>query len=730
MGSMLAEALPFLRSIAVSIQKELGSGHPGVLPTTMVVYALTSILLGAVFLILAALRCGRLTGYFPPTVMTGIVGAVGVSLFLLGLEITLSSRSPHLSFGTLFERAHLPLLAASLGPAILLSLSTRLSCLDNLPKKPTKHPLYIPLFCCAVAGVFWIVVAACENTSTQRLASAGWLFAMEQGPAQATAAAEWDYWALFDFNKVEWRALSAGTRDILLLVLIGALSLPIFASAAALEWGEPDQSMNHEFVGHGISNTVAGAMGALPNLFVYSNSRFFHHAEGGRREAAFVALFTLAFFFVSFRVLPYVPTIQASVLVLFVGIELTLKALWESSASLSCWEWTVVASTTLACTFLGFASGTGVGLAIVVVLQFCHHVFDTRPQVTQPCKHVPIGEVPRLSLVFPLSTSIAKEMDCYATELPSSSSPARPEGLMLPPVVRFKGRVGSLVIPPLDQILARCDKAPYIILDLLQVDAIETSVAEYIQSRAGRILERHAPLLIIVVPRSRFAVMGDLKRGKVDHGPHPAISLGVGVPNPANEKQIQVYETLEDAIRHARNGALSRTCLSAAEQDACFAALSNTFLHQQTSNELGLSLAELRSAGLVIQNLKRGDAIACSEYPFQPSFVILDGRVTVRQLHAAPLPGARRKCIRKAVPAAVKACFRREARTEEKGPVPVTMEGSLCGVGPKVVAPRFLFCARVESEFCLIIDINSTHHQRRNEIVELDGQSGASKEME
>lgn len=67
---------------------------------------------------------------------------------------------------------------------------------------------------------------------------------------------------------VEWRALSAGIGDVLMLVLIGALSLPIFASEAALDWGKGDHSMNHEFVGHGISNTVAGAVGALPNLFV------------------------------------------------------------------------------------------------------------------------------------------------------------------------------------------------------------------------------------------------------------------------------------------------------------------------------------------------------------------------------------------------------------------------------------------------------------------------------
>jgi MFS superfamily sulfate permease-like transporter len=71
---MLAEALPFLRGIAASIQTKLGPGHPGVLPTTMVAYASTSLLLGVVFFVLAALRCGRITGYFPRTVMKGVIG--------------------------------------------------------------------------------------------------------------------------------------------------------------------------------------------------------------------------------------------------------------------------------------------------------------------------------------------------------------------------------------------------------------------------------------------------------------------------------------------------------------------------------------------------------------------------------------------------------------------------------------------------------------------------------
>jgi MFS superfamily sulfate permease-like transporter len=74
LGSMLFEALPFLRGIAISLQKELGEHHDGVLPTAMVAYAMTSILLGLVFLALAACRCGRMVNYFPQTVMTGVSG--------------------------------------------------------------------------------------------------------------------------------------------------------------------------------------------------------------------------------------------------------------------------------------------------------------------------------------------------------------------------------------------------------------------------------------------------------------------------------------------------------------------------------------------------------------------------------------------------------------------------------------------------------------------------------
>ena len=60
LGSMLIEILPFLRGIASSIQDTLGSDSPNLLPTVLAAYAMTSLLIGTVFVILGALRCGRL----------------------------------------------------------------------------------------------------------------------------------------------------------------------------------------------------------------------------------------------------------------------------------------------------------------------------------------------------------------------------------------------------------------------------------------------------------------------------------------------------------------------------------------------------------------------------------------------------------------------------------------------------------------------------------------------
>jgi MFS superfamily sulfate permease-like transporter len=197
-------------------------------------------------------------------------GAVGVSLFLLGLEIPFPPFSPHLSFNTLFGTNHLPLLAASLLPALFISLTARVGFFFKDSSKLTKHPLYMPTFCFGIAAVFWIVVAARGDTDMETLASSGWLFSTktEHRNPSTIKTADWNYWALFDLHRVDWTVLPSIIGDMALLVAIGALSLPIFALAAATELNVPEHNMNHELIGHGVANIFTGGLGGLPAMMV------------------------------------------------------------------------------------------------------------------------------------------------------------------------------------------------------------------------------------------------------------------------------------------------------------------------------------------------------------------------------------------------------------------------------------------------------------------------------
>ena len=122
------------------------------------------------------------------------------------------------------------------------------------------------------------------------------------------------------------------------------------------------------------------------DLQVFSNTRFFSRASGHRPDALIVLLVTFAFMFLSSYVLPYVPTIMASTLVLSIGIELVRDALWVSTEDLLWYEWIVVLGTTIGCSVLGFVPGIGVGLIIVMMVLPCWHqiVDSVSVLVTRP----------------------------------------------------------------------------------------------------------------------------------------------------------------------------------------------------------------------------------------------------------------------------------------------------------------------------------------------------------
>lgn len=308
-----------------------------------------------------------------------------MSLFALGLELTLppatddAASSPMQN--VLFTAERIPLLATTILPTIVLCVSMRSERLSKLTKGLTEHSMYVPAYVISIAVLFWIIVTiqgSANDRGMEALAAKGWLFTVQKSSGNSSGLEPaWNYWQLFDFHLIEWSAMGAAVQNILLLLIIGVLNLPIFIPAMGVMLDEPSYNMNWELIGHGLSNLFSGAVGSLPNLVVLANSRLFTFAGGGRLEALVATGFTIILFFFSGHLLTFVPTIVASILVLFLGLDLVIEALWTSALELMWSEWMVVLGTVLACTFIDFLPGFFIGLGLAILQHFGWEMHDS-----------------------------------------------------------------------------------------------------------------------------------------------------------------------------------------------------------------------------------------------------------------------------------------------------------------------------------------------------------------
>lgn len=102
----------------------------------------------------------------------------------------------------------------------------------------------------------------------ETLVKKGWLFRVDLSSSTQTGIGDgWMYWREFDFPKVEWWAIKSATTNMTLLVVIGVLNLPIFVPALAHRLDVP-YDMDHEFLGQGVANLLAGITGTVPNILV------------------------------------------------------------------------------------------------------------------------------------------------------------------------------------------------------------------------------------------------------------------------------------------------------------------------------------------------------------------------------------------------------------------------------------------------------------------------------
>lgn len=229
---------------------------------------------------------------------------------------------------------------------------------------------------------------------------------------------------------------------------------------------------------------------------------------------------------------------------------------------------------------------------------------------------------------------------------------------MQPSIICLTGHAGFLTIPPLREFFAgaEIDTPQCLILDLRTVRYMETCTAQFLAETVSKLALQETPgLLVVVGPKNRPNVLTSLRRGGLDlreqKGDGSAAALQSRAPATSTQLSCLLCNSLEQAIAVSRNrtwekpsalpivlrpiGPRSDDVPNESLEEIVDKLLSYIPVSGSMSEaEPAMSTYEImKCAGLVIREVRQGDAISCPRYPVQPVFMVLIGLVVLRNSH-------------------------------------------------------------------------------------------------
>ncbi|SPO28111.1 uncharacterized protein UTRI_04502_B [Ustilago trichophora] len=373
-GSMMIEVVPFFHILVRIIIEELGDGNPkAVIATTMVAFALSSILTGLAFLLLGALRLGVLIGFFPRHILVGCIGGVGIFLIETGLEVCSRLQSEdgfQYNLETLryfFQSAHMVALWL---PPLLLAILLRII------TSRFHHPLIFPGYFLMIPVAFYVVASGILRIPIQDLRDDGWVFDIGEA---ASKAAFYRFYTYFDFGQTSWRALWATMPTQLALVFFGILHVPLNVPALGVSINEDNVDTDRELVAHGISNMLAGLIGTVPNYLCYVNSVLFYRVGGGSRlSGLMLAGGTTIIMIAGPGTISYLPIMIVGALIFVLGIDLAKEALYDTVGRVNGWEYLTIWVIVIVMTYWDFV----IGILAGIIIACCFFVVQTSRRKT------------------------------------------------------------------------------------------------------------------------------------------------------------------------------------------------------------------------------------------------------------------------------------------------------------------------------------------------------------
>ncbi|KAH6997880.1 sulfate transporter family-domain-containing protein [Ilyonectria sp. MPI-CAGE-AT-0026] len=357
-GSELIEVVPFFHNMAARITDVVGEDNPdAVIATTIVSYAISSMITGLVFYLMGRFKFGYMVGFIPRHILIGCIGGVGWFLVATGFEVSArldgSLEYDLETLRKLTEAATVPLWVTPLVLAIILFYG----------QSKVTSKFFLPLYILAIPVVFYFFVTTLDALDVDVLRDHGWIF---QGPPSGEPW--WYFYTLYKFKLVRWDAVIECIPAMFALTFFGILHVPINVPALALNCGEDHADLDKELRLHGYSNFLSGCFGSIQNYLVYANTVFFMRSGGNYRLAGYMlAAATFGIMLIGPSLIGFIPVMMVGTLIFDLGFELMLEALWLPRKKLKLAEYLTVVVIVLVMGIHDFVVGIGVGILLAFV---------------------------------------------------------------------------------------------------------------------------------------------------------------------------------------------------------------------------------------------------------------------------------------------------------------------------------------------------------------------------
>lgn len=190
--------------MARRIMAKIGEDEPDpVIATTIVAYALSSMMTGLVFYLMGKFKLGYMVGYIPRHILIGCTGGVGWFLVATGFQVSAQLEgSLEYNFDTLDKLIQSNTVLLWVFPFVL---AVMFSC----GQSRVQSEYLLPLFILVIPIIFYLFVFALDALDSDTLRDKGWIF--EHPPK---GEPWWGFYTLYRtlYFAGEWKQRWTGTN--------------------------------------------------------------------------------------------------------------------------------------------------------------------------------------------------------------------------------------------------------------------------------------------------------------------------------------------------------------------------------------------------------------------------------------------------------------------------------------------------------------------------------------